>query len=131
MEKEKNNAYREYILRKKENLPIPKNNAWFELFEYRKKHNKNILDGSDKKKVKNIMKKVKVMKKGKQVASSQNLEVILRYQRNNSSIKSAVQRGNDLHVKYDDGASVKTKFSDPSVLKEWIRRKKVRGVFPS
>ena len=71
------------------------------------------------------------MKKGKQVASSQNLEVILRYQRQFSSIKSALQRGNYLHVKYDDGASVKTKFADPSVLKDWIYKKRRRGVFPS
>ena len=78
-----------------------------------------------------IIIRVKVMKKGKQVASSQNLEVILRYQRQHSSIKSAVQRGNDLHIKYDNGASVKTKFASSSVLKEWIRRKKVRGVFPT
>ena len=77
-----------------------------------------------------IINRVKIMKKGKQVASSQNLEVILRYQRQHSSIKSVVQRRNNLYIKYNDGASVKTKFVSSSVLKEWIRKKKARGVFP-
>ena len=78
-----------------------------------------------------IIGKVKVMKNGKQVASAQNLEVILRYQRKHSSIKSAVQRGYNLHVKYDNGATVKTKFADKSVLKDWIYKKRRRGVFPT
>jgi len=78
-----------------------------------------------------IIGRVRIMKKGKQVASSQNLEVILRYQRQHSSIKTAVQRGYHLHVKYDNGATVKTKFASDSVLKDWIYKKRRRGVFPT
>jgi len=74
---------------------------------------------------------IKVMKNGKEVASSKNLEVIMRYQRGWRSpyIKSMTQRGYTLYVKYSDGASVKTDFADPSVLKDWIASKKKRGVF--
>lgn len=71
-----------------------------------------------------------IRKNGKQVASAQNLEVITRYNRDNSPVKYAKQRGNYLLVGFEDGAIVTTRFADPSVLKEWIRRKRVRGIFP-
>lgn len=71
------------------------------------------------------------MKKGKQVASAQNLEVVLRYQRNKSSIKSVTQRKYHLHVKYEDGATIKTKFGSETVLSNWIYQKRRRGVFPT
>lgn len=71
------------------------------------------------------------MKKGKQVASSKNLEVILRYQRKHSSIKSAEQIGYNLHVRYNDGATVKTKFASKDVLTNWIYKKRKSGVFPT
>lgn len=78
-----------------------------------------------------IIGKVKVIKNGKQVASAQNLEVVLRYQRTHSSIKSVIQRDYDLHVKYDDGASLKTTFASKDVLSNWIYQKRRRGVFPA
>ena len=77
------------------------------------------------------MGKVRVMKNGKQVASSQNLEVILRYQRQNSSIKKVTQSGKKLKVYYTDGAKVETNFASESVLKDWIWKKRRRGTFPS
>jgi hypothetical protein len=74
--------------------------------------------------------KVKVIKKGKVVASSKNLEVIDRYRRNNANVDKVIVNKNNLTVKFDDGAYVKTKFADPSVLKSWVANKKKRGLFP-
>lgn len=46
LENEKNDAYREYFLRKEESLSTdPELNPWFELFEYRIKNNKDPLTG--------------------------------------------------------------------------------------
>jgi len=73
---------------------------------------------------------VLVVKRGRVVASSHNLSVILRYQRAHSHITSATQRGNWLNVKYADGAHVRTRFADRTILTGWIRSKRVRGVFP-
>lgn len=77
-----------------------------------------------------IIGRVKVMKKGKQVASAKNLEVILRYARQKANIVKVEQRGYNLHVKYDDGATVNTKFASKDVLSNWILKKRKRGVFP-
>jgi hypothetical protein len=76
------------------------------------------------------MSRVKVMKNKKQVASGKNLGVITRYQRTHSSVSKVSQKGRNLTVRYGNGASVKTKFASETVLKEWIRRKRVRGTFP-
>ena len=73
---------------------------------------------------------VKVIRNGEVVASAQNLEVILRYQRTHSEIKSVSQRGKNLTVRYYNGAVCKVKFMDESILQRWIRNKRVRGSFP-
>lgn len=73
---------------------------------------------------------VRVMKGKHVVASSKNLEVILRYQRQNAYIKKVTQHGKTMTVNYADGAICKTKFASAKVLSDWIERKRIRGVFP-
>ena len=87
-------------------------------------------DVKDKYKKLHYAERVRVMKNGKQVASAQNLEVIDRYRRKESWVKSVRQVDDILIVKYEDGAKVVTKFADPSILKRWIHNKKKRGLFP-
>ena len=46
IENDKYNAYREYKLRKEENLPVnDERSSWFELFNYRIKNNMDVLTG--------------------------------------------------------------------------------------
>lgn len=73
---------------------------------------------------------VVVTKKGKVVAKSNNLRVILRYQREKSPIKEVRQNKRELTVRYNDGAGVKTIFATESVLSNWVDKKVKKGVFP-
>ncbi|MGA3193244.1 MAG: hypothetical protein ABSD73_12220 [Candidatus Bathyarchaeia archaeon] len=66
----------------------------------------------------------RVIKKGKVVASAQNLEVVMRYHRQKSSIKNITAKGYYLYVLYSDGARLKTKFADPKVLNDWVHKKR-------
>lgn len=72
---------------------------------------------------------VKVIKDGKIVASSKNLEVIGRYNRKVSNIVKMEQNCRDLKVMYENGAEVNTDFADPSILEDYIRKKAKRFDF--
>jgi len=66
-----------------------------------------------------------VIKNDKKVASSRGLEVVMRYHRSKATIKDITAKGDYLHVKYSDGATLRNKFADPRVLKEWVAKKRM------
>jgi hypothetical protein len=74
---------------------------------------------------------VEVIKNGRVVASSRNLEVISRYQRGYSiyvksvSISKLPNGEGHLHLIYSDGATVDTNFADYTVLKQWCENKRI------
>lgn len=78
-----------------------------------------------------MSKRIEVIKNNKVVASSKSLEVILRYQRQKSPIIKVTQKKDMLYITYQDGAKINTKFATPTVLTNWIAKKRKRGVFPS
>ena len=75
--------------------------------------------------------KVEVIKKGKVVASSRNLEVLGRYHRITPVIKSTIKQTANgsgiLKVTYRDGAKATAKFDSFGVLKNWIETKRKRS----
>ena len=67
---------------------------------------------------------VRVIKDGIKVAQSRNLAVVMRYHRTKSSIKNIIAKGEYLYVVYADGAKLKTKFADKTVLNHWVNKKR-------
>ncbi len=72
---------------------------------------------------------VRVFKRGKQVASARNLEVLSRYHRTKgyvtkSSIKKLPDGGGMLYISFSDGATAQTKFAEYGVLKDWLNTKR-------
>lgn len=78
---------------------------------------------------KNDPNRVNVIKNGKVIASSNNLNVITRYNRKNASIIQMNIDCYDLEVKFEDGAKVNTSFNDTSLLNEWVDDKAKRFGF--
>ncbi len=68
---------------------------------------------------------INIIKDGKTVASSKNLEVVTRYARTHSPIKKMYMEhdGYTLLVVYKDGAVLKTKFGDHEVLRKYLLRR--------
>lgn len=67
-----------------------------------------------------------VRKNGHIVASSNNLGVITRYNRQKAGISNISVRGHAVRVKFDDGASALTSFADPTVAQQWAMMKQSR-----
>lgn len=74
---------------------------------------------------------VEIIRNGKVIAKSKNLEVLGRYARTTSRVKktsiSKVGSGGRLHVYYKDGAEAKVNFNSYTVLKNWIETKRKRS----
>ncbi len=68
---------------------------------------------------------VKVMKNGKIVGSSKNLEIVTRYARTHSPVKNMYMEHNGytLLVIYKDGATIRTDFASGKVLRQYLMRR--------